>query len=62
EGFTPLSDPEDGNVDIVVVTGLGGHALGSFRSADGTKVWPRDFAPNEIPRARFVTYGYDTAV
>jgi len=61
-GFTPLSDPEDANVDIVAVTGLGGHALGSFRSADGVSVWLRDFAPKDIPRARFVTYGYDTAV
>ena len=61
-GFTPLSDPDDANVDIVAVTGLGGHALGSFRSADGMSVWLRDFAPEDIPRARFITYGYDTAV
>jgi hypothetical protein len=61
-GFTPLSDPDDANVDIVAVTGLGGHALGSFRSADGMSVWLRDFAPEDIPQARFITYGYDTAV
>ncbi|KAG9570995.1 hypothetical protein KCU71_g790, partial [Aureobasidium melanogenum] len=61
-GFTPLYDPEDANVDIVAVTGLGGHALGSFRSADGTSVWLRDFAPKDIPRARITTYGYDTGI
>jgi hypothetical protein len=61
-GFTPLSDSEDANVDIVAVTGLGGHALGSFRSANGTTVWLRDFAPGDITRARFITYGYDTSV
>jgi hypothetical protein len=61
-GFTPLCDPDDANVDIVAVTGLGGHALGSFRSADGLSVWLRDFAPEDIPQARFITYGYDTAV
>ena len=61
-GFTPLSDPDYANVDIVAVTGLGGHALGSFRSADGMSVWLRDFAPEDIPRARFITYGYDTSV
>jgi hypothetical protein len=61
-GFTPLSDPDDANVDIVAVTGLGGHALGSFRSANGTTVWLRDFAPEDIPQARFITYGYDTGV
>lgn len=60
-GFTPLSDPDDADVDIVAIPGLGGHALGSFRSADGLSAWPRDFAPEDIPRARFITYGYDTA-
>ena len=61
-GFTPLSDPDDANVDIVAVTGLGGHALGSFRSSDGLSVWLRDFAHEDIPQARFITYGYDTGV
>jgi hypothetical protein len=61
-GFTPLSDPDDANVDIVAITGLGGHALGSFRSADGLSVWLRDFAPQDVPRVRFITYGYDTGV
>jgi hypothetical protein len=61
-GFIPLSDPEDANVDVVSITGLGGHALGSFRSADGASVWLRDFAPQDIPRARFITYGYNTPV
>ncbi|KAK6429616.1 hypothetical protein LTR95_014238 [Oleoguttula sp. CCFEE 5521] len=55
-------DPDNANVDIIAVTGLSGHALGSFRSANGTSVWLRDFAPQDIPRARFITYGYDTAV
>jgi len=62
DGFTPLCDSEDANVDIIAVTGLGGHALGSFRSMNGTSVWLRDFAPGAVPRARFITYGYDTAV
>lgn len=61
-GFTPLCDPKDARVDIVAVTGLGGHALGSFRSTSGATVWLRDFAPRDVPRARFITYGYDTAV
>jgi hypothetical protein len=61
-GFTPLSDPDDANIDVVAITGLGGHALGSFRSQDGAFVWLRDSAPEDIPQARFITYGYDTAV
>lgn len=61
-GLTPLIDPQDANVDVIAVTGLGGHALGSFRSADGVSVWLRDFAPEDVPRARIITYGYNTAV
>jgi hypothetical protein len=61
-GFTPLCEPEDADVDIIAVTGLGGHAVGSFRSMDGMCVWLRDFAPQDISRARFITYGYNTAV
>ena len=61
-GFTPLSDPKDAELDIIAITGLGGHAVGSFRSADGKFIWLRDSGPRDIPKARFVTYGYDTRV
>jgi hypothetical protein len=61
-GFTPLCDPKNAEVDIVAVTGLGGHALGSFRSTSGATVWLRDFAPQDVPQARFITYGYDTGL
>ena len=62
EGFTPLNEPDHAVVDVVAVTGLGGHPLGSFRSEDGASVWLRDFAPTDLPEARFITYGYDTRV
>jgi hypothetical protein len=61
-GLTPLCDPEEPVVDIVAVTGLGGHAVGSFRSPNGRFVWLRDFAPRDIPQARFITYGYNSTV
>lgn len=61
-GFTPLNEAKNADVDIVAVTGLGGHALGSFRSKDGVSVWLRDFAPQAITRARFITYGYASHV
>jgi len=44
------------------VTGLGGHALGSFRSIDRSKVWLRDFLPEDIPTSRVLVYGYNTKV
>ncbi|KAK4955188.1 hypothetical protein LTR10_007383 [Elasticomyces elasticus] len=61
-GITPLCDPQDADIDVVAITGLGGHALGSFRSKEGTSVWLRDFGPRDVPQARFITYGYDTVV
>ena len=62
-GLTPLHDPQDANVDFIAITGLGGHALGSFKDEhDGSTVWLRDFAPEDLPRARIITYGYDTRV
>ena len=53
---------QDAEIDIIAVTGLGGHALGSFRAPEGTSVWLRDFAPEDIPGAGFLTYGYHSAV
>ena len=37
-GFTPLYAPDDARIDVIAVTGLGGHALGSYRSNDGLSV------------------------
>ena len=45
---------------IIAVTGLAGHAFGSWRSRDGSCMWLRDFLPKSIPTARIITYGYDT--
>lgn len=61
-GMTTLYDPGNAEVDIVAVTGLGGHALGSFRSSSGSTAWLRDFMPNDLPWARAITYGYDTTL
>ncbi|KAK5676541.1 hypothetical protein LTS10_010842 [Elasticomyces elasticus] len=61
-GITPLADCSDAEVDLVAVTGLAGHALGSFRASSGTFVWLRDALPNDVPQARVLTYGYDTAL
>ncbi|KAF4992907.1 hypothetical protein FGRMN_6850 [Fusarium graminum] len=61
-GFTPFqrSSDEDCNIDVVVVCGLGGHALGSFKEKNGRFVWIRDALPSKIPHARILTYGYNT--
>ncbi|VZH89223.1 unnamed protein product [Fusarium fujikuroi] len=61
-GFTPFhrTNDNDCHIDLVVVCGLGGHALGSFKEKNGRFVWLRDALPSDIPNARILTYGYDT--
>ncbi|KAL6695606.1 hypothetical protein J3F84DRAFT_408618 [Trichoderma pleuroticola] len=60
-GITPLADPlQDTLVDIIAVTGLAGHAFGSWKSKSKPDMWLRDFLPISIPNARVLTYGYDT--
>ena len=58
-GFTPLYTPEgDIEADIIALTGLAGHAFGSW--AVSPHMWLRDFLPNDLPRARILLYGYDS--
>lgn len=45
---------------IIAVTGLAGHAFGSWKSKGRPEMWLRDFLPESIPNARILTYGYDT--
>ncbi|KAL6792985.1 hypothetical protein J3E68DRAFT_451420 [Trichoderma sp. SZMC 28012] len=60
-GLTPLADPlQNTLVDIIAVTGLAGHAFGSWKSKSKPDMWLRDFLPISIPNARVLTYGYDT--
>ncbi|KAK8255637.1 ankyrin repeat-containing domain protein [Phyllosticta capitalensis] len=65
-GFTPLYVPavEKGSndsikADIIAVTGLAGHAYGSWARHDD-KMWLRDYLKIEAPNARILTYGYSS--
>lgn len=56
-------------LSVVALSGLGGHAFGSFKERDGTHMWLRDSLPYDItledagrPMARVITYGYESAV
>lgn len=42
------------------MTGLAGHAFGSWKSRNGATMWLRDFLPEHLPTARILTYGYDS--
>lgn len=51
---------EDCKLDIIAISGLNGHAFGSFKQKDHDYMWIRDALPTDLPRARIFTYGYDT--
>ncbi|KAI5839134.1 hypothetical protein DFP73DRAFT_562496 [Morchella snyderi] len=63
-GLTPLNNSEKPTIDIIAVTGLAGHAFGSWRSPEMYGMWLRDFLPNDMEEneARIFTYGYDTTL
>ena len=52
---------------MIAITGLGGHAFGSWRGRISTErpidrpMWLRDFLPRVFPNARIMTYGYHSS-
>ncbi|KAJ4299611.1 hypothetical protein N0V90_004857 [Kalmusia sp. IMI 367209] len=70
-GITTLYAPpsKSHKADIIAISGLGGHAFGSFRERGGKHMWLRDALPHDLtgeddenPFARVMVYGYDTKV
>ncbi|KAH7012721.1 uncharacterized protein B0I36DRAFT_256250 [Microdochium trichocladiopsis] len=70
-GITTLYSPpsEDHKLDILAISGLGGHAFGSFKQRGGEHMWLRDALPydltlegNDRPIARVMTYGYNSSI
>ncbi|RDW70414.1 hypothetical protein BP5796_08811 [Coleophoma crateriformis] len=52
-------------VDVVALHGLNGHYQRTWtaKTSDGTKVnWLKDLLPAQIPNARVLSFGYDSAV
>lgn len=47
---------------VIAVSGLGGHAFGSFKERQGSFMWLRDALPLDFPGARILIYGYDTQI
>ena len=59
-GWTPLNHPRSPiQADVVAVTGLAGHAFGSW-AHDHHHNWLRDYLPMDMPNLRVMTYGYDS--
>ncbi|OJD33672.1 uncharacterized protein BKCO1_2800031 [Diplodia corticola] len=63
-GLTPLHSVEDSHADLVIValSGLNGHAYGSFKRKGGEYMWLRDDLCRWLPKAHVYIYGYDTAM
>ncbi|KAK0649643.1 hypothetical protein B0T16DRAFT_428330 [Cercophora newfieldiana] len=68
-GITTLFAPplEDHEVDVIAISGLGGHAFGSFKERGRNYMWLRDALPNDLigdkahrPAARVMIYGYES--
>jgi hypothetical protein len=47
---------------VVAVTGLAGHAFGSWRSRDTHQMWLKDFLPEDVKNIRVMIYGYDSSL
>ncbi|KAI0484176.1 hypothetical protein GGR56DRAFT_612699 [Xylariaceae sp. FL0804] len=64
-GITTLFQPvaENHKTDLIAISGLGGHAFGSFKERGGSHMWLRDSLPNDLGNnTRIMIYGYDSAV
>jgi hypothetical protein len=56
-------------LSVIALSGLGGHAFGSFKEKKGNHMWLRDSLPYDLtsettnkPMARVMIYGYESAV
>ncbi|PTB43606.1 hypothetical protein M441DRAFT_56598 [Trichoderma asperellum CBS 433.97] len=65
--YTP--SPQDYKIDVIALSGLGGHAFGSFKERGGSHMWLRDSLPHDLtletnnqPIARIMIYGYESTV
>ncbi|KAI9778532.1 MAG: hypothetical protein M1839_008063 [Geoglossum umbratile] len=59
EGFTALNAVnENHEIDCVAITGLAGHAFGSWKERGGGHMWLRDSLRHDLPGTRVLIYGY----
>ena len=58
----PIPSPENFNIDIVAVHGLGGHPFKSWACYEKGKecFWLQDYLLKDLPGARLFTFGYNS--
>ncbi|KAF8244089.1 hypothetical protein K440DRAFT_559851, partial [Wilcoxina mikolae CBS 423.85] len=47
---------------VIAITGLGGHAFGSWRNRKTRAMWLHEFLPQQLENIRIMTYGYDSSL
>ena len=58
--YNPTVYPTEIAADIVAITGLDGHAYGSWSGGYPKRMWLRDFLSKDLPKCRVMTYGYNS--
>jgi hypothetical protein len=60
--FTTRQPTARQTIDLVAIHGLGGHYNDTWTDANTNQNWLRDFLPEQIPQARIMSWGYNSAV
>ena len=58
--YNPTVDSTEITADIVAITGLDGHAYGSWSGGNPKRMWLRDFLSEDLPKCRVMIYGYNS--
>ncbi|CAM1508710.1 Fc.00g055580.m01.CDS01 [Cosmosporella sp. VM-42] len=58
QGLDVVSEGTDAVIDIVAVHGLNGHREKTWTAKNGI-YWLRDLLPDDVPRARILSWGFD---
>ena len=58
--YNPTADFTEITADVVAITGLDGHAYGSWSGGNPKRMWLRDFLSEDLPKCRVMIYGYNS--
>ena len=58
--YNPTVDSTEITADVVAITGLDGHAYGSWSGGNPKRMWLRDFLSKDLPKCRVMIYGYNS--
>ena len=58
--YNPTVDSAEIPADVVAITGIDGHAYGSWSGGNPKRMWLRDFLSKDLPKCRVMTYGYNS--